>query len=172
MVSLSFSGAQQLVRLQVLIWNYFHVPGVKPRSSVSSKEEVSEDDHHRCNKNTIETKAFSQSFAAAIAYSLVCVYLCVCVVWRHKYPLCFRKVPCSLLKHFPTNPCSLLQIPSITMCYRCEVFGAFSSLPFFSLLEVAKKALSRSGRPWPVLDMKHYCIIANSCKPPFPDNAW
>lgn len=159
MVSLSFSGAQQLVRLQVLIWNYFHVPGVKPRSSVSSKEEISEDDHHRCNKNTTETKVFSQSLAAAIAYSpvciCVCVCVCVCVLWWHKHPLCFSKVPCSLLKHFPTNPHSLLQIPSILTCYRCEAFGAFSSLLFFSPLELTKK-------PWAEVGGRGQCCIWSS----------
>lgn len=80
-----------------LIWNYFHVPGVKPRSSVSSKEEVSEDDHHRCNKNTIETKVFSQSLAAAIPYSPVCVYLCVCVWFEDINILC---VSGKFLTHF------------------------------------------------------------------------
>lgn len=86
-------------------------------------------------------------------------------------PSVFRKVSCSVLKHFPTNPLSLLQIHSIPTCYRCENFGAFSSLPFFSPLEVAKQPwaeVGHHGQCW----IWSYCITADSCKPPFPDNTW
>lgn len=46
---------------------------------------------------------------------------------------------------FSRKLCSLLQIPSIPMSYRCEVFGAFSSLAFFSPLEVAKNPWAEVG---------------------------
>lgn len=60
-------------------------------------------------------------------------------VWRHKYFLCFREGSRSVLKHFSTKPPTLSQIPLTTARCICEVFGAFSSLPHFSPLEVAKK---------------------------------
>lgn len=160
MVSLSFSWAQQLVRLQILIWNYFCAPGVKPRSGHLFHQRrkflrmtiTDAINPHNSNQGFLSKLGRSNSLFPWWGEG-------GCREaggggWRHKYLLCFREVSCSVLKYFSTkNTHPLTDILNPHMLRMWSLWGIFLLAPLVPIWSI-QTAISRSWRPWSVLDVK------------------
>lgn len=154
MVSLSLSRVQQLVRLQILIWNYFCAPGVKPRSGHLFHQRrkflrmtiTDAINPHNSNQGFLSKLGSSNSlFPWGGAGG---------GLWRHKYPLCFREVSCSVLKRFSTkNTHPLTETLNPHMLDMWSLWGIFLLAPLLPTGSL-KTAISRSWRPRSVLDVK------------------
>lgn len=172
MVSLSFSWAQQLVRLQILIWNYFCAPGVKPRSGHLFHQRrkflrmtiTDAINPHNSNQGFLSKLGRSNSLfpwwgeggcreaggGGVEDTNTFCV--------SGKFLVQFWNI-------FQQKTPTLSQISSTPTCCVCEVFGAFSSLPLLSPFEVSKQPSAEvgdHGQCW----MWSYCITADFSKWP------
>lgn len=158
MASLSFSRAQQLVWLQVLIWNYFCAPGAEPRSGHA---------FHQRRKflrmtitDAVNPHNSDRGFLSKLG-SNKSLFPCVCVEGGETQIL--TEYQGSFLFSFGTffnktthPPADTLNPP---MLHKWSLRGIFLSL--FSPLEVAEEG--HPGRCW----MWDYGITSDFCKPPF-----
>lgn len=166
MVSLSLSRVQQLVRLQILIWNYFCAPGVKPRSGHLFHQRrkflrmtiTDAINPHNSNQGFLSKLGSSNSLFPWEERG---------VDFEDTNTLCVSgKFLVQFWNVFQQKTPTVSQTSSTPTCCTCEVFGAFSSLPLFSPLEVSQQPSAEvgdHGQCW----VWSCCITADFSKPPF-----